>query len=64
MNPFKLKIKPIIKYFFKLLRYKKKFFEVKTSDFTANSRNILNDLINNSIKNGLKISLDNEFINL
>lgn len=63
VNPFKLKIKPIIKYFFKLLRYKKKFFEVKTSDFTANSRNILNDLINNSIKNGLKISLDNEFIN-
>ena len=63
VNPFKLKIKSIIKYFFKLLRYKKKFFEVKTSDFTANSRNILNDLINNSIKNGLKISLDNEFIN-
>ena len=63
MDPFRFKIKPIFKYFIKLLRYKEKFFEVKTSDFTANSRNILNDLINNSIKNGLKISLDNEFIN-
>ena len=38
------------------MKSKSKFFDLETPDFTANSRNILNDLLNSAIKNGLDIS--------
>ena len=44
------------------MKSKSKFFDLETPDFTANSRNILNDLLNSAIKNGLDISVNNEYL--
>jgi len=62
-DPFKLdfhKIYTIIKI---LLFYKDKFYDYQTPDFTTNSRNLLSDLIFQSMNNGLQISTLNEFLN-
>jgi len=62
VDPFKLNFKEIFRIFKKLIFYKEKFYNIETPDFTANSRNILNDLLNNSISNGLKIITNNSYI--
>ena len=62
VDPFRLRFKEIFKIFVNLMKSKSKFFDLETPDFTANSRNILNDLLNSAIKNGLEISVDNEFL--
>ncbi len=62
VDPFKLRFKEIFKIFINLMKSKSKFFDLETPDFTANSRNILNDLLNSAIKNGLDISVNNEYL--
>jgi hypothetical protein len=62
-DPFKMKYKEILQIIYLLIKNKEIFYNYRTSDFTLNSRIILNDLLNNSISNGLNISTSNEFIN-
>ncbi len=44
----------------KLLVSNEEFFDLKTTDFTTNSRILLRDLITTSIGNGLNVSVDNK----
>jgi len=55
---------PIIKNFIKIISSKKKFFEIKTTDFTTNSRFLLRDMITTSIKNGLQVFTNNELLEI
>ena len=55
---------PIIKNFINLLFTNKKFYGIKSSDFTTNSRVLLKDLLSTSVKNGLEIFTENELIKL
>lgn len=61
-DPFKLKLSKIYPIFKTLLGYKEKFFDYRTTDFTTNSRNLLNDLLLYAIKNKLVVSASNEFL--
>lgn len=54
--------KTIVNKSLELLRYKSKFFQYKTSDFTTNSRNLLTEILYNAMNNGLKLSLNNPYI--
>jgi len=63
LDPFKLKYKKILKILFKLLNHKDKFYDLETPDFTTNSRNLLNDIIQSAQNSKFKISVNNEFIN-
>jgi len=56
--------KSILCNLFILLKYPDKFFEFKTTDFTTNSRNLLRDILNTAIKNGLEISTGNAVKNI
>ena len=40
------------------------FFEIKTTDFTTNSRFLLRDMITTSIKNGLQVFTNNELLEI
>ncbi len=51
---------PILRNFLKILISNKKFIQIESTDFTTNSRLLLEDLIANSIANGLKIFTENE----
>lgn len=55
---------PIIKNFFKIITSNKKFLEIKTTDFTTNSRNLLKDMLTTAVKNGLEIFTNNELLNV
>jgi len=55
---------PIIKNFFKILTSSEKFFKIKTTDFTTNSRNLLRDMIATASKNGLEIFTNNELLEI
>jgi len=55
---------PIIKNFFKILISNEKFFKIKTTDFTTNSRYLLRDMIATAIKNGLEIFTNNELLEI
>ena len=55
---------PILKNFFKILFTNSKFYKVKSTDFTTNSRILLKDLLKASIKNGLDIFTDNELLSI
>lgn len=61
-DPFAIKYKEFIKYLNILLKHNEKFYSYKTTDFTCNSRIILNDLLQFSQSNGLETSQNNEFI--
>ena len=50
----------VIKNVSKLLKYKEKYFDFKTTDFTTNSRILLRDIITTAIKNGLEVSVNNK----
>ncbi len=51
---------PILRNFLKILISNEKFIQIESTDFTTNSRLLLEDLIANSIANGLKIFTENE----
>jgi len=55
---------PIIKNFFKILIAKEKFFKIKTTDFTTNSRFLLRDMLATAIKNGLEVFTNNELLEI
>jgi hypothetical protein len=55
---------PIIKNFFKILISNEKFFKIKTTDFTTNSRCLLRDMVATAIKNGLEIFTNNELLEI
>ena len=55
---------PILKNFFKIIISGKKFFEIKTTDFTTNSRHLLRDMIATASKNGLEIFTNNELLEI
>ncbi len=61
-DPFKYGYGEIIAIFKTLLKHKGIFYDYTTSDFTTNSRNLLNDLLKQSVSNGLKIVTESEFI--
>tara|TARA_B110000444_G_scaffold90697_1_gene85689 strand:- start:29393 stop:30640 length:1248 start_codon:yes stop_codon:yes gene_type:complete len=46
---------------FKLIKFKQKLYTIKSTDFTSNSRIILNDLLQNALHRGLEISFKNKF---
>ena len=62
LDPFKLKYKKIFKILLNLLNHKDKFYDLETPDFTTNSRNLLNDIIDAAQNSKFKISVNNEFI--
>ena len=55
---------PIIKNLIKIILSRKKFFKIKTTDFTTNSRYLLRDMIATSINNGLEIFTNNELLEI
>ena len=55
---------PIVKNFFKILMSNEKFFKIKTTDFTTNSRYLLRDMVATAIKNGLEIFTNNELLEI
>ena len=55
---------PIIKNFFKTVTSSEKFFKIKTTDFTTNSRFLLRDMIATASKNGLEIFTNNELLEI
>jgi len=55
---------PIIKNFFKILINREKFFKIKTTDFTTNSRYLLRDMLATAIKNGLEVFTNNELLEI
>jgi len=55
---------PIIKNFFDILFSNGKFYKIKSTDFTTNSRLLLNDLLATSINNGLKVYTENELLEI
>ena len=62
LDPFKLKYFEIFKIVLHLFRSKNRFYDLETPDFTTNSRNLLNDILQAAQNSNLKISLNNEFI--
>ena len=54
----------ILKNFFKVLFTNQKFYQIKSTDFTTNSRLLLRDLLSTSIKNGVEVFADNELIDI
>ena len=55
---------PIIKNLFKIFFSRNKFYKIKSTDFTTNSRILLKDLLSTSIQNGLDIFTENELENI
>lgn len=55
---------PIVKNFFKIILTNKKFYKIKSTDFTTNSRLLIRDLLATSISNGLRVYTDNELLNI
>ena len=54
----------IFKNLIKLVLTNKKFFKIKTTDFTTNSRYLLKDMIATAVNNGLEIFTNNELIEI
>tara|TARA_B100001564_G_C20624531_1_gene664035 strand:- start:190 stop:1434 length:1245 start_codon:yes stop_codon:yes gene_type:complete len=55
---------PILKNFLKLINSDMKFFEIESTDFTTNSRNLIRDMISTSCNNGLDIFTEAELIKI
>ena len=55
---------PILNNFIKILMENKKFFKIKTTDFTTNSRYLLRDMLATSVKNGLEIFTNNQLLEI
>lgn len=52
--------KKILTIFINLVRYDEKFLDIKTPDFTMDSRKLLRDILATAVNNGLQISLENK----
>mgnify|MGYP007000095484 len=48
----------------KIILTNKKFYKIKSTDFTTNSRLLIKDLLATSIHNGLKVYTENELLNI
>tara|TARA_Y200000002_G_C22633949_1_gene643789 strand:+ start:30 stop:1286 length:1257 start_codon:yes stop_codon:yes gene_type:complete len=59
----RIKLSPIkvLLQLIKLFKHKPELYTIDSSDFTSNSRNILNDLYQNSLSRGLTVSFNNQF---
>lgn len=57
-------IQDIMRTFLELVRFKEKFLDIETPDFTMDSRTLLRDVLCTAVKNGLDISLDNKVTNI
>jgi len=55
---------PILKNFIKVLFYKNKFLKIQTTDFTTNSRYLLEDMVATAVNNGLEIYTDTELLQI
>ena len=55
---------PIFKNLINIILSNKKFFKIKTTDFTTNSRYLLSDMISTAANNGLEIFTNNELIEI
>ena len=55
---------PILKNLFKIVASSNKFYEIETTDFTTNSRDLLRDMIATAEKNGLEIFTKNELLEI
>ena len=55
---------PIIKNLFKIILSNKKFFKIKTTDFTTNSRYLLRDILTTAAENGLEIFTNNKLLEI
>ncbi len=55
---------PIAKNFFKIIFSNERFYKVKTTDFTTNSRYLLRDMVTTSIKNGLEVFTNCELLKI
>ena len=55
---------PILKNLLKILGSNKKFFKIRTTDFTTNSRYLLRDMIATATKNGLEIFTNSELLEI
>ena len=55
---------PILKNFIKVLFNKNKFLKIQTTDFTTNSRYLLEDMIATAVNNGLEIYTDTELLQI
>ena len=55
---------PIIKNLFKIITNGDKFYNIETTDFTINSRYLLNDMIAAAMKNGLEVFTNNELLEI
>jgi len=55
---------PIIKNLFKIIINNKKFFKIKTTDFTTNSRYLLRDMLTTAAENGLEIFTNNKLLEI
>lgn len=65
LEPFKKNyFSEILNNVIQLLKYREKFFDIETSDFTTNSRILIRDLVSTGIKYGLEISLNNKVIEI
>ncbi len=65
LEPYKKHLlRGIINNLIMLTKEKEKFFDIKTTDFTTNSRNLLRDIVTTSIKYGLDVSLSNKITNI
>lgn len=62
LDPFRLRYSEILKILNRLVSHPEKFLDYETPDFTTNSRNLLNDILLASVRNGLKTSTGNEFV--
>ena len=51
---------PILKNLVKIFLSNKKFFEIKTTDFTTNSRSLLSDMLATAVNHGLEIFTNHE----
>ena len=51
---------PILKNLAKIFLSNKKFFEIKTTDFTTNSRSLLSDMLATAVNHGLEIFTNHE----
>jgi hypothetical protein len=63
LDPFRLRYPELLRILKSLIAHPEDFFDYETPDFTTNSRNLLNDILMESVRNGLKVSTGNEFVN-
>lgn len=63
LDPFRLRYSELLRILKNLIAHPEDFFDYETPDFTTNSRNLLNDILMESVRNGLKVSTGNEFVN-